>query len=125
MKHGWPWKGILALTAFAVIIVFSGVAVTRSFLKPTLPPGPPQAGVVLSYGLWTPTFGNSCGGVAVVRLKDGDVVRAAALESADLRKGALVSVSKMQSSCPPAFYTVLQSNPSPTIKAGAARAVAM
>lgn len=94
-----------ALVFGAVLLVAVSVyGVTR----PASPAGPPQSAIVVSYGLSPSSFGDSCGGVAVVRLRSGATVRAA---SVYFGNGALVTVAKVRSLCPPALFTVLHGGP--------------
>lgn len=111
LKRLSSWQSIAVILPGVLIVVFAVVAVMRSKPSPERLTARPQAGMVVSFGLTPPTFGESCGGVAVVRLKDGEEVRAASSPDMYLHSGMAVTVIQHRSACPPAFYTVLHAGP--------------
>lgn len=111
LKRLSSWQSIAVIVPGALIVVFSAIAVVH--LKPDSGSSTarPQSGMVVSYGIGPSGFGDSCGGVAVVRLKDGEVVRAASFQHAYLQDGAVVTVVRHRSTCPPALYMVVHGGP--------------
>lgn len=111
LKRLSSWQSIAVVVPGILIVVLSFVAVMRSSPSNAHSAARPQPAAVVSYGLSPSRFGDSCGGVAVVRLKDGEVVRAASLHGLYLQSGAVVTVIRRRSTCPPALYTVLNDGP--------------
>lgn len=111
LKRLSSWQSIAVMIPGALIAVFLVVGVMRSKPGSWRSTGQPQPGTVVSYGLSPAGLGNSCGGVAVVKLKDGALVRAASFQGSFLQSGAAVTVIKHRSTCPPALYTVLHDGP--------------
>jgi len=111
LKRLSPWQSIAVMIPGVLIAAFLVVAVMRSKPSSWRPTSQPQPGTVVSYGMSLAGFGDSCGGVAVVKLKDGALVRAASFQDTYLQSGAVVTLIKRRSTCPPALYTVLHGGP--------------
>jgi hypothetical protein len=108
----WPWKEVLGIGTFLLVALGIGAAATYATLTYVRSPIRPQLGVIISYGLSTGAY-SGCGGVAVVRIGNGKVVRAASFQTQDgsFRRGAQVTVTRSRSTCPPALYIVLHGGP--------------
>lgn len=111
LKRLSSWQAVAVMVPGALMVVFIAVGVVRSKASSWRAMGPPEAATVASYGVSPARFGDSCGGVAVVKLKDGELVRAAATADTYLRDGTTVTVIERRSTCPPALYTVLHDGP--------------
>ncbi len=109
-RFRWPWKEVLGIGTFILVVLVCGAAATYATLTYVRPPIRPQLGVIISYGLSSGAY-SGCGGVAVVRIGNGKVVRAASFQNGSFRRGAQVTVTRSRSTCPPALYIVLHGDP--------------